>query len=100
MTAIDDAIASPETYGDEARIHALLSELRRDDPVHWTEPEGFRPYWAVTKYADILEIEKLNDKFLNEPRSVLMNKQAEADLAGMWGGPDPKTGRVSNRSAP
>ena len=40
MTAIDDAIASPETYGDETRIHALLSELRRDDPVHWTEPEG------------------------------------------------------------
>ena len=95
MTAIDDAIASPETYGDETRIHALLSQLRRDDPVHWNEPEGFRPYWVLTKYADILEIEKLADKFLNEPRSVLMNKQAEHDLASMWGGPDPKTGRVS-----
>ena len=95
MTALDDAIASPETYGDEARIHSLLKELRDTDPLHWTEPEGFRPYWAVTKYADILEIEKLADKFLNEPRSTLMNKQQEADLAGLWGGPDPKTGRVS-----
>jgi cytochrome P450 len=95
MSALDNAIADPKTYGDEAQIHALLAGLRADDPVHWTEPDGFRPYWAVTKYADILEIERLNDKFLNEPRSTLMNIQTERDLAAMWGGPDPRTGRVS-----
>ncbi len=95
MTNIDDAIASPATYGDEAELHAILTRLRNEDPVHWTAPEGFRPYWALTKYADILEIEKAADKFHNEPRSVLMDKKAEGDLAAMWGGPDPKTGRVS-----
>ena len=76
-------------------IHGLLTGLRKNDPVHWTAPDGFRPFWAITKYADILEIEKLNDQFHNEPRSVLMNMQAEHDFAAMWGGPDPKTGRVS-----
>jgi cytochrome P450 len=95
MSELDNAIADPRTYGDEKTIHALLADLRKNDPLHWTEPEGFRPYWAVTKYADILEIEKLNDKFHNEPRSTLMNIQTEHDLAAMWGGPDPKTGRVS-----
>jgi cytochrome P450 len=95
MSDLDNALASPVTYGDEDALHALLADLRTNDPVHWTQPDGFRPYWAVTKYADILEIEKLNDKFLNEPRSVLMNTQTEHDLAAMWGGPDPKTGRVS-----
>ncbi|HEX4860291.1 MAG TPA: cytochrome P450, partial [Rhizomicrobium sp.] len=95
MSDLDDAIADPRTFGDEQRIHAILKDLRENDPVHWTAPEGFRPYWAVTKYADILEIEKLNDTFLNEPRSTLMNIQTENDLAAMWGGPDPKTGRVS-----
>lgn len=93
--ALDNAIANPAIYADETAIHGLLARLRREDPVHWTAPEGFRPYWVVTKYADILEIEKLNDKFLNEPRSVLMDIKTEAELAGMWGGPDPKTGRVS-----
>ncbi len=92
---LDNAIAAPATYADEARIHALLKQLREEDPVHWTEPDGFRPYWTVTKYDDILEIEKRNDVFHNEPRSTLMNIQTEADLAGLWGGPDPKTGRVS-----
>ncbi|MGA9471855.1 MAG: hypothetical protein WBV36_05285, partial [Terriglobales bacterium] len=72
MSSVDNAIASPATYGDEKRLHAILTDLRQNDPVHWTQPEGVRPYWALTKYADILEIERLNDKFLNEPRSVLM----------------------------
>jgi cytochrome P450 len=93
--SIDNAIASPATYGDEKRLHAILTDLRKNDPVHWTTPDGVRPYWAVTKHADILEVEKLNDKFLNEPRSVLMDIEAEKSLAAMWGGPDPKTGRVS-----
>ncbi len=92
---LDNAIAAPATYADETRLHALLKQLREEDPVHWTEPDGFRPYWTITKYDDILEIEKRNDIFHNEPRSTLMNIQTEADLAGMWGGPDPKTGRVS-----
>ena len=95
MSDLDNAIADPKTYGDEEKIHALLADLRQNDPVHWTEPEDFRPYWAITKYADILEIERLNDKFHNEPRSTLMNIPTEHDLAAMWGGPDPKTGRVS-----
>jgi hypothetical protein len=92
---LDNDLVANTTYGDEAKIQGLLAKLRREDPVHWTAPEGFRPFWAITKHADILEIEKLNDQFHNEPRSVLMNKEAEAGFAAMWGGPDPKTGRVS-----
>ena len=95
MSSIDNAIASPATYGDEKRLHAILTDLRKNDPVHWTAPEGVRPYWAVTKHADILEVEKLNEIFHNEPRSTLMDIEAEKSLAAMWGGPDPKTGRVS-----
>lgn len=94
-SVLDNSIVNPVTFGDEKEIHGLLTGLRQNDPVHWTEPDGFRPFWAITKYADILEIERLNDQFLNEPRSVLMSKEAEHNLAAMWGGPDPKTGRVS-----
>ncbi|MEI9990095.1 MAG: cytochrome P450 [Rhizomicrobium sp.] len=94
-TALDNDLVSSAVFGDDKKIHGLLADLRKNDPVHWTEPDGFRPFWALTKHADILEIEKLNDQFHNEPRSVLASKQAEQDMAAMWGGPDPKTGRVS-----
>ncbi|HEY4942256.1 MAG TPA: cytochrome P450 [Rhizomicrobium sp.] len=94
-TALDNALVSNATYGDDVQIHGLLAGLRKDDPVHWTAPEGFRPFWSIAKHADILKLEMLNDQFHNEPRSVLMNQEAEAHFAAMWGGPDPKTGRVS-----
>jgi cytochrome P450 len=93
--ALDNALADPAVFADDATIYGMLKDLRKSDPVHWTEPDGFRPFWAITKHADILEIEKLNDQFHNEPRSVLMNMEAEKNFAAMWGGPDPKTGRVS-----
>ncbi|MBS0473059.1 MAG: cytochrome P450 [Proteobacteria bacterium] len=93
--ALDDLLVANTTYGDETQIHGLLTDLRKNDPVHWTAPEGYRPFWSIAKHADIMEIEKLNDQFHNEPRSVLMNQEAEHNLAAMWGGPDPKTGRVS-----
>jgi cytochrome P450 len=94
-TALDNSLVNPVVFGDAAEIHGILKNLRHNDPVHWTAPDGFRPFWAITKHADILEIEKLNDQFHNEPRSVLMSMEAEKNLAAMWGGPDPKTGRVS-----
>lgn len=33
--------------------HAVWTELRHRSPVHWCEPEGFVPFWAVTRHADI-----------------------------------------------
>jgi len=93
--ALDNALADPAVFAEDAQIYGILKNLRATDPVHWTQPDGFRPFWAITKHADILEIEKLNDQFHNEPRSVLMNMEAEKNFAAMWGGPDPKTGRVS-----
>lgn len=68
---LDGAIVSPKTYADPDTYHRLFAGLRRDDPVHWTQPEGFRPFWTVSKHADIVEIERQNDRFLNDPRLVL-----------------------------
>ena len=73
----DQAIASPKTYADPEAYHRLFAELRRDDPVHWTEPEGFRPFWTVSRHADVAEIERQNDKFLNAPRLTLLSVRAE-----------------------
>ena len=56
--SLDNAIASNKSYGDLATQHALFTRLRQQDPVHWTEPDGFRPFWTVTKHADLLEVER------------------------------------------
>lgn len=77
---LDNALASNKTYGDLALQHALFTRLRADDPVHWTEPDGFRPFWSVTKHADILEVERQQDKFLNAPRSKLLSIDFETQI--------------------
>jgi cytochrome P450 len=61
----------PTAYADEDRFQRATALLRREDPVHWVEGEGFNPFWAVTKHADVFEIETKHTLFLNEPRPVL-----------------------------
>jgi cytochrome P450 len=68
-------------YADEPRFHAACALLRRDDPVHRVEAEGFNPFYAVTKHADVMEIERQHDKWLNAPRPLLGPKQADDQRA-------------------
>jgi cytochrome P450 len=70
-------------YADERRFHAACALLRRDDPVHHVEAEGFNPFFAITKHADVMEIERQHDKWLNAPRPLLAPKQADAQRAVM-----------------
>src|SRR5687768_701301 len=74
---LDNAFVTGSTYADFATGHEVYKRLRNEDPVHWTEPDGFRPFWAVTKNADVMEVERQNDKFLNEPRQRLLSMEFE-----------------------
>ncbi|MFB4320221.1 cytochrome P450 [Actinomadura sp. 21ATH] len=65
------ALADPTAYADDARLHAAMALLRREAPVHWVERPGYRPFWAITKHADVLEIERNHEIFLNAPRPLL-----------------------------
>lgn len=82
---LDDAIVNPEVVADEAEIHALYARLRAEDPVHWTQPTGFRPFWSVTRHADITTVSKANDRFINSQRTYLSPIEAEAWIRSMTG---------------
>lgn len=88
-TQLADALVSPAVHADESRIHALFSELRRTSPIHWTEPADYRPFWALTRHADIMEVSRKNDIFINSRRLNLMTRAQEAaakSAAGKSGG--------------
>ncbi|HEY9417650.1 MAG TPA: cytochrome P450 [Pseudonocardia sp.] len=69
------------------RLHEACTVLRRESPVHWVEGTGeYNPFWAITRRADILEIEKDHESFHNWPRPVLVpavedRRQAEQGTA-------------------
>jgi cytochrome P450 len=35
-----------------------FARLRREDPVHYTRESAYGPYWSVTRFHDIVEVEK------------------------------------------
>ncbi|KRE25440.1 cytochrome [Mycobacterium sp. Soil538] len=81
---MDDAakvLADPTAYADDARLHAALTHLRANEPVAWVDNPPYRPFWAITKHADIMAIERANDLFLSEPRPLLSTAAADDYMA-------------------
>jgi len=74
------ALTDARAYSDEKRLYAALAHLRAHAPVAWVEAEGFQPFWAITKHADIMDIERQNDLFTNDPRPFLQQAELDAKL--------------------
>ncbi|WP_205699452.1 cytochrome P450 [Conexibacter sp. SYSU D00693] len=70
-------LTDPATYADERLLHEVFTLLRRESPVHRVEAPGFNPFWAITKHADLTEVEARNDVFINAPRPILQSAEAD-----------------------
>jgi cytochrome P450 len=81
---LDDAgrvFTDPKAYADEPRFYAACAELRRESPVHRVDIDGYTPFWAVTKYDDVMEISRRPDGWLNAPRPALGPKTQDEKRA-------------------
>ncbi|OCB11893.1 cytochrome [Mycolicibacterium porcinum] len=80
---MDDAakvLADPTAYANDVRLHTALTHLRANNPVAWVDNAPYRPFWAITKHADIMAVERDNELFISEPRPLLATAAAD-DLA-------------------
>lgn len=68
---------TPAAYADPAYFHAACKVLREQSPVHLVEHPDFPPFYAITKHADVLEIEVHNKEWENAPRPVIGNLEAD-----------------------
>jgi cytochrome P450 len=69
--------ADPDAYTDEAAFHRACTLLRREAPVQRVEADGFDPFYAVTRHADVMEAERNPAVFRNRPQPVLMDTETE-----------------------
>jgi cytochrome P450 len=67
-------VASPEHYERNGYPHAEWTWLRRHAPVFWYDRPNVEPFWAITKHADIIEISKQPELFLNAPRLAVFTR--------------------------
>ena len=49
-------VSKPRLFQDDTVGH-YFERLRRDDPVHWHSNNFYGPFWSVTRYADILQVD-------------------------------------------
>jgi cytochrome P450 len=80
------ALVDPLAYAD-GRIHGTYRWLRANNPLGVAEPEGFDPFWVVTKHADILEVSRQNALFHSgDLATTIVGKAADAKVREMTGG--------------
>ncbi len=76
-TPTDDGFAdltSHDTFTSGAP-HNTFARLRRDDPVSWTEWDGGKGFWSITRYDDILEMNR-NTKVFSSAQGIRMEDQS------------------------
>ncbi|WP_332765322.1 cytochrome P450 [Phenylobacterium sp.] len=84
---IAQTIVDPRAYAEGKRVDDAFAWLRREAPLDQAQPEGFDPFWVVTRHADILEVERQNELFHNGDRStVLTTIEADRKVREMMGG--------------
>ena len=66
-------VSRAELFQNDAHW-AYFERLRREDPVHYCRNSMFGPYWSITKFDDIMEIEKRHDDFSSAPGIVLADR--------------------------
>ena len=81
-------LVDPRAYADD-RIHDAYRWLRANNPLGIARPEGYDPFWVVTRHADILNVSRQNDLFHNADRpTTLTTKQLEERARKLTGKPN------------
>jgi cytochrome P450 len=64
-------LVEPERFARNGYPHAVWSRLRAEAPVAYMEPPGYRPFWAITRHADITKISSQPLRFSSENGIIL-----------------------------
>lgn len=73
--------SDPELF--ETDTHwGYFERLRKEEPVHYCADSEEGPYWSVTKFDDIVYVEKNPELFSSEPSIVIPNPDPEFPVGG------------------
>jgi len=68
LTEVD--LSNPFLYG-QGKWQSYFKRLRDEAPVHFRSSSAFGPYWSVTRYDDIVTVDKDFETFSAEPQIVI-----------------------------
>ena len=89
-------VSPPELYESQS-FHSMFKELRSNDPVHYCEESQFGPYWAITRYEDILAVD-MNHRVFSSAAGGMSIFDTQIDENSSFINMDPPDHRI-HRSA-
>ena len=75
-------LVEPSRYAERGRPYDLFAAMRREAPVMFCEPDGYEPFWAITRHEDIVAISRDPARFSNAEGVALLRKD-EPDFQRM-----------------
>ena len=78
-------VVDPDLYVEHGYPWGAWDILRHEAPVYWYDRPNVQPFWAISKYEDILAISKDPKTFINAPQLLIMPSMTteEAERAGV-----------------
>ena len=77
--------------------HGLFARLREDSPVHYQPESPAGPFWSVSRYEDIIAIERDTETFSSEPSIAILDPEPDMILK-MFIAMDPPEHDVQRRA--
>jgi len=69
--ALDDIdVSDPQLYAQDT-WRPYFARLRKEDPVHYQAESAFGPFWSITRFQDIVEIDSNFTDFSSEPTIII-----------------------------
>lgn len=82
----DDDVVSPLLYSDDAKLHRMFADMRTNNPVRWINTGKHRPFWAISRHRDIIQVETETEIFLAGQRNRLFTIEEEERSRARTGG--------------
>ena len=73
-------LLDPASFAD-GQPREQYAWLRDNDPVHWHAEPGGRGFWAVTRFDDVLAVDRDFQTYSSEPTIMIADPGPEAPMA-------------------
>ena len=74
---LEDINVSDPLLFENDLIWPYFERLRNEAPVHYCKDSLFGPFWSITRFNDIMAIEKNHDLFSSEPAITLLDPMSD-----------------------
>ncbi|XOV81892.1 MAG: cytochrome P450 [bacterium] len=77
---LEDIDVSQRELWSQNKKYPFFKRLRDEAPVHYCKDSEFGPYWSVTRFEDIMEVEQNWQTFSSDPTIVIQDPEEDFQL--------------------